>query len=182
MDRVRRSCRLDRSSLELGCKRQELSPFHFLRLGPPAGSGAFGRLPRAQPEGGVPKRENDYVSKPRIGFPRGAANQERTRAAPEGQVEPELRRKEETNVCILSFNTSGGYDPGLLLVFVEDMGISVDVSVNDLEPGFVGDAISVSECGWTGIWVARHDMEWGEDKGGDGVAGVGRWGSRQPHK
>jgi len=112
------------------------------------------------------KKEKDYVSKPRIGFPLAAANQEETRAAPEGQVARELRRKEKTNICILSFNTGGGYNPGLLLILVEDVRIGVDVAVDDLEPGLVGDAVSVSECGWTGIWVARHDMEWGADEGG----------------
>jgi len=93
-----------------------------------------------------------------------------------------LRRKEKTNICIFSFDTSGGYDPGLLLVLIEDVRISVDVAVDDLEPGLVGDAVSVSECGGTGIWVARHDMEWGADEGGDGAEGVGRWGLRRPHK
>lgn len=97
-------------------------------------------------------------------------------------MEGESRRKEETNVCVLGFDTSGRYDPGLLFVFVENMGISVDVAVDDLEPGLVGDAISVSERGRTGIWVTRHDMEWGADEGGDGAKGVGRWGLRRPHK
>jgi hypothetical protein len=77
-----------------------------------------------------------------------------------------LGRKGKTNVCILGFDTSSGYDPGLLLILVEDMGIGVDVAVDDLEPGLVGDTVSVSECGGTGIWVARHDMEWGADEGG----------------
>jgi len=128
------------------------------------------------------KGKECYVSKPRIGFPRAAANQEETRGAPEGQVEVGLRRKEETNICILSFNASSRYDPGLLLVLVENMRIGVDVAVDDLEPGLVGDAVSVSECGRTGIWVARHDMEWGAEEGGDGAAGVGCWGLRRPHK
>jgi len=97
-------------------------------------------------------------------------------------VARELRRKEKTNICILSFDTSGGYDPGLLLILVEDVRISVDVAVDDLEPCLVGDAVSVSECGWTGIWVARHDMEWGADERGDGAGDVGRWGLRRPHK
>jgi hypothetical protein len=87
-----------------------------------------------------------------------------------------LRRREKTNVCILSFDTSGGYDPGLLLVLVEDVRISVDIAVDDLEPGLVGDAVSVSKCGRAGIWVARHDMERGTDEGGDGAEGVGRSG------
>ena len=93
-----------------------------------------------------------------------------------------MKRKEKTNVCIFSFDASGGYDPGLLLVLVENMRIGVDVAVDDLEPGLVGDAVSVSECGRTGIWVARHDMEWGADEGEDGAADVGRWGLRRPHK
>jgi hypothetical protein len=82
----------------------------------------------------------------------------------------------KTNICIFGLNASGGYDPGLLLVLVEDVWIGVDVAVDDLEPGLVGDAVSVSEGGGTGIWVARHDMEWGADEGGDGAGGVGRWG------
>jgi hypothetical protein len=93
-----------------------------------------------------------------------------------------LRRKEKTNICILSFDTSSGYNPGLFLILVEDMRIGVDVAVNDLEPGLVGDAVSVSESGRTGIWVARHDMEWGVDEGEHGTAGVGRWSLRRPHK
>lgn len=136
--------------------------------------------PRGRPEDGVPKEERYYVSKPRIGFPRAAANQVRPRAACQGRVEGGLRRKETTNICILGFDTSGGYDPGLLLILVEDVRVGVDVAVDDLEPGLVGDAVSVSECGRTGIWVARHDMEWGADEGGDGAAGVGRWGLRRP--
>ena len=85
-----------------------------------------------------------------------------------------MRREEETNICIFGFNTSSGYDPGLLLVLVENMRIGIDVSVDDPEPGLVGDAISVSECGRAGIWITRHDMERGTDEGGDGAAGVGR--------
>ena len=83
-------------------------------------------------------------------------------------------RKEETNICVLSFDTGGRYDSGLLLVLVENMRISVDVAVDDLESGLVGDAVSVSERGGTGIWVARHDMERGADEGGDGAGDVGR--------
>ena len=77
-----------------------------------------------------------------------------------------MGRREKTNICILGFDTSGGHDPGLLLVFVKDMRISINVAVDDLEPGLVGDPVSVSESGGTGIWVARHDMEWGADEGG----------------
>jgi len=89
-------------------------------------------------------------------------------------VEGELRREEKTNICILSFDTSGRYDPGLLFVLVENMRIGVDVAMDDLEPGLVGDAISVSESGRSGIWIARHDMERGADEGEDGAEGVGR--------
>jgi hypothetical protein len=103
-----------------------------------------------------------------------AANQKTTRAAPEGQVGGGLGKRETTNICILSFNTGGGYDPSLLLVLVEDMRISIDVAVDDPEPGLVCDAISVSERGRAGIWVTRHDMEWGGDEGRDGAEGVGR--------
>ena len=111
-----------------------------------------------------------------------AANEKMTRATPEGQVERGSRNKGKTNICVFSFDTGGGYNPGLFLVLVEDMRISVDIPVNDLESGLVGDAISVSECGRAGIWVARHDMEWGADEGRDGTEGVGRWGLRRPHK
>ena len=111
-----------------------------------------------------------------------ATNQKKTRAAPEGWVERGLEKGEKTNVCILGFDTGGGYDPGLLFVLVEDMRISVDIALNDPEPGLVCDAISVSESGRAGIWVARHDMEWGEDKGRGGAEGVGRWSLRRPHK
>ena len=95
---------------------------------------------------------------------------------PEGEVGGGLREKEKTNVCVLSFDTGGGYDPGLLLVLVKDVRICIDIAVDDLEPGLVGDAISVSERGRAGIWVARHDMEWGGDEGRDGAGGVGGWG------
>ena len=115
-------------------------------------------------------------------IPTSSSQSERDTRRSRGAGESRLRRKEETNICIFSFNTSSRHDPGLLLVLVEDMRISVDVAVDDLEPGLVGDAISVSECGRTGIWVARHDMEWGADEGEDGAAGVGRWGLRRPHK
>jgi hypothetical protein len=89
--------------------------------------------------------------------------------------------KEKTNIRILGFDTSGGYDPGLLLVLVEDMRISIDIALNDLEPGLVGDAVSVSESGRAGIWVARHDMEWAADEGRNGAGGGGRWSLRRPH-
>ena len=128
------------------------------------------------------KRKLCYVSKPRIGFPRAAANQKETRAAPEGASGRGLGRREKTNICIVSFDTSGRYDPGLLLILVEDMRIGVDVAVDDLEPGLVGDAVSVSEGGRTGIRIARHDMEWGGGEGRDGAEGVGRWELRRPHK
>ena len=101
---------------------------------------------------------------------------------PRGRSKEGWGEKEKTNVCILSFDTGGGYDPGLLLVLVEDMRISVDVALDDFEPGLVRDAISISECGRTGIWVARHDMEWGGDEGRGGAEGVGCWSLRRPHK
>lgn len=103
-----------------------------------------------------------------------ATNQKMTRAGREGRGERGSRKKEKTNVCVLSFDTSGRYNPGLLLILVEDVRISVDVAMDDLEPRLVGDAISVSECGRAGIWVARHDMEWGADEGRDGAGGR-RW-------
>ena len=105
-----------------------------------------------------------------------------TRAVPEWRGEGGLGKREKTNICIFGFDTCGRYDPGLLLVFVEDMRVCVDITVDDPEPGLVGDAISVSESGRAGIWVARHDMEWGADEGRDGAEGVGRWRLRRPHK
>ena len=98
-------------------------------------------------------------------------NQGATRAAPEGQGGEGLRGKEKTNICVFGFDTSGRYDPGLLLILVEDVRVSIDIAVDDLKPGLVGDAVSVSESGRTGIWVARHDMERGADEGEDGAGG-----------
>lgn len=90
--------------------------------------------------------------------------------------------KEKTNICVLGFDTSGGYDPGLLLVLVEDVRISIDIALDDLEPGLVGDAVSVSESGRAGIRVSGHGMGWGADEGRNGAGDVGRWSLRRPHK
>ena len=85
---------------------------------------------------------------------------------PRGRSKMGCRRKKKTNICVLGLDTSCGYDPGLLFVLIKDMRISVDVTMDNSEPCLVGNAIPVSERRRTGIWVARHDMEWRADEGG----------------
>jgi hypothetical protein len=70
------------------------------------------------------------------------------------------------HIGILCVNSSGGYDPGLLLILVERQGVRIKATVDDVKSGFVCDTITVAKGGGAGVVCTGHIME---KKNGDDV-------------
>jgi hypothetical protein len=63
------------------------------------------------------------------------------------------------HIGIFCINTSGGYDPGLLLVLIERQGVRIEVAMDDVESSFVCNTITVAKGGGAGVVCTGHIME-----------------------
>jgi len=63
------------------------------------------------------------------------------------------------HIGILCVDTSGGYDPGLLLILVERQGVRIEATVDDVKSGFVCDTIAVAKGRGAGVVCTGHIME-----------------------
>ena len=70
-----------------------------------------------------------------------------------------FEQKKRAHIGILCVNTSGGYDPGLLLILVECQGVRIEVTVDDVKSGFVCDTITVAKGRGAGVVCTGHIME-----------------------